>query len=395
MTGAASGRTPNRDGEAAGRPRRIAMLMPSLAGGGAEKMFLRVAAGLARRGFAVDLLVERATGPYVELVPGEIRLLRLDARLSGTTLPKLLRYVARERPDVLLSNLDWTNAFALIAKKFFARKLRVVVRQAVAFSAAHAESRFRIRIVVMQALKRLLPSADAIVAVSRGVADDLDRHLSGAARDLVRVVPNPVVDSELAARAAAPVAHPWFADRRVPVVLSAGRLQPQKDFPTLLRAFSEVAKARPARLAILGEGPLLEGLRALARELRIERAVDFLGFRTNPFAYMAKARVFALSSAYEGLPAVLIECMACGTPVVATDCPYGPREILEGGRWGRLVPVGDHQSLAGAILDTLDHPVAPGLPVAGAGRYAVEPSVDEYLRVLLPDRRSRRAAPPL
>ena len=388
MTGATSGRMPDVGG-VAGRPRRIAMLMPSLAGGGAEKMFLMVAAGLARRGFAVDLLIERAEGPYVELVPTGVRLLRLDARLSGTTLPKLLRYLHRERPDVLLSNLDWTNAFALIAKKFFAREPRVVVRQAAVFSAALAESRFRIRGIVMRALKRLLPSADAIIAVSRGVAEDLERHLPGAARDLVRVVPNPVVDSELAARAAAPVAHPWFADRRVPVVLSAGRLHSHKDFPTLLRAFSEVAQSRPARLVILGEGPLLARLRALARELRIERAVDFPGFRTNPFAYMAKARVFALSSTSEGLPSVLIESMACGTPVVATDCPYGPREILEGGRWGRLVPVGDHQSLAGAILDTLDHPGDPGLLVARAGRYAVEPSVDQHLRVLLPKRRSR------
>ena len=383
MTGATSGRMPDAGG-VAGRPRRIAMLMPSLAGGGAEKAFLRVAAGFARRGFAVDLLVERAEGPYVELVPEGIRLLRLEARLSGTTLPKLLRYLHRERPDVLLSNLDWTNAFALIAKKFFARELRVVVRQAAVFSAALAESRFRIRGVVMRALKRLLPSADAIIAVSRGVAEDLERHLPGAARDRVRVVPNPVVDSELAARAAAPVAHHWFADRRVPVVLSAGRLHFHKDFPTLLRAFSEVAQARPARLVILGEGPLLARLRALARELRIARAVDFPGFRTNPFAYMAKAQVFALSSTSEGLPSVLIESMACGTPVVATDCPYGPREILEGGRWGRLVPVGDHQSLAGAIRDTLDHPVEPGLLVARAGRYAVEPSVDQHLRVLLP-----------
>lgn len=383
MTGATSGRMPDAGG-VAGRPRRIAMLMPSLAGGGAEKMFLMVAAGLARRGFAVDLLIERAEGPYVELVPEGVRLLRLDARLSGTTLPKLLRYLHRERPDVLLSNLDWTNAFALIAKKFFAREPRVVVRQEAVFSAALAESRFRIRGIVMRALKRLLPSADAIIAVSRGVAEDLERHLPGAARDLVRVVPNPVVDSELAARAAAPVAHPWFADRRVPVVLSAGRLHSQKDFPTLLRAFSEVAQARPARLVILGEGPLLARLRALARELRIARAVDFPGFRANPFAYMAKARVFALSSTSEGLPSVLIESMACGTPVVATDCPYGPREILESGRWGRLVPVGDHQSLAGAILDTLDHPGDPGLLVARAGRYAVEPSVDQHLRVLLP-----------
>lgn len=367
------------------RPPRIAMFMPSLAGGGAEKMFLRVAAGLARRGFAVDLLIERAERRHLELAPKEVRLVRLDARLSVTTLPKLLRYLHREHPEVLLSNLDWTNAFALIAKKFSARGLRVVVRQAVTFSMAQADSRFRIRMVVMKALKRLMPSADAIIAVSRGVARDIERHVSGTVRGLVHAVPNPVVDSELAAQAAAPVKHPWFADRSVPVVLSAGRLHSQKDFPTLLRAFSEVGKSRPARLVILGEGRLLERLKALARELRIDRAVDFPGFQANPFAYMAKARVFALSSAYEGLPAVLIESMACGTPVVSTDCPHGPREILEGGRWGRLVPVGDHQALAAAILDTLEHPIDSNQLVSGAGHYTVESSVDQYLKVLWPE----------
>lgn len=374
------------------RPRRIAMFMPSLARGGAEKVFLRVAAGLARRGFAVDLLIERTVRHQLELAPGAIRLVRLDARLSVTSLPKLLRYLYRERPDVLLSNLDWTNAFALIAKKFFARDLRVVVRQATTFSAAYADSRFTMRMVVMKALKRLMPSADAIIAVSPGVAGDLERHVSGTVRSLVHVVPNPVVDSELSAQAAAPVAHPWFADRRVPVVLSAGRLHSHKDFPTLLRAFSEVVKSRPARLVILGEGPRLDKLKALARKLRIDRAVDFPGFQANPFAYMAKARVFALSSQYEGLPAVLIESMACGTPVVSTDC-HGPSEILEGGRWGRLVPVRDPRALAAAILDSLEHSIDPERLVSRASHYAVESSIDQYLKVLWPERDAAAALP--
>lgn len=360
------------------------MFMPSLARGGAEKVFLRVAAGLARRGFAVDLLIERTTRRQLD-APGGIRLVLLNARLSVTTLPKLLRYLDRERPDALLSHLDWTNAFALIAKKFFARDLRVVVKQETTFSAAYADSRFRIRMVVMKALKRLMPSADAIIAVSRGVADDLERHVSGTVRGLVHVVPNPVVDSELAAQSAAPVAHPWFADRRVPVVLSAGRLHSHKDFPTLLRAFSEVVKSRPARLVILGEGLLLEELKTLARALRIDRAVDFPGFQVNPFAYLAKARVFVLSSRYEGLPAVLIESMACGTPVVSTDC-HGPSEILEGGRLGRLVPVGDYRALAAAILDTLEHPIDPDRLVSRAGDYTLEPSIDQHLKVLWPER---------
>ena len=156
----------------------------------------------------------------------------------------------------------------------------------------------------------------------------------------MRVVPNPVPHDDVAAMAAAPLDHPWFDEPGVPVILSAGRLVGQKDFSTLIRAFAQVVKSRPARLVILGEGRERGALAALARELGVAEGVDLPGFVANPFAWMARARVFAVSSIYEGLSMVLVEAMACGTPVVSTDCPHGPRELLEDGRWGRLVPVG-------------------------------------------------------
>ena len=192
---------------------------------------------------------------------------------------------------------------------------------------------------VLRVLKWLLPAADGIVAVSQGVADDLIRLLP-VVSPRVTTIYNPVVTLGHAAKAAVPIKHPWFDAENVPVLLSAGRLVPQKDYATLLRAFAEVISSRPARLVILGVGPERENLLELAECLKVSQQVDLPGFEVNPFAYMSRSRVFVLSSRYEGFPNVLAQAMACGTPVVSTDCRSGPREILEDGKWGRLVPVG-------------------------------------------------------
>ena len=226
--------------------------------------------------------------------------------------------------------------------------------------------------------------ADAIVAVSDGVADRL-AQATGLPRGSIRTVYNPVVGPELPTLAAEPVGHPWFRHGGPPVVLGAGRLVEQKDFPTLLRAFALVRRARPARLVILGDGPAgaCEGLRAIAAALGCAEDLDLPGFVANPFAYMARAAAFALSSLHEGLPGVLIQALACGCPVVSTDCPSGPREILDGGRYGRLVPVGDHEALARAILACLDDPSGREERVARAAAFGLERAVDRYLELIV------------
>ena len=358
---------------------RVALFAPSLGGGGAEKAMLEIARELARLRFAVDFLVTRGGGAFWGLVPENVRLLNLNSWKAVTALPGLVRYLRRERPAALLSTLEAGNVTALLAKRFFVRDLHLVVRQEVNCTAHFQDRGFRIRVAIV-AMKRLLPAADAVVTGSLGVAEDLRRTTPRAAR--VWAVPSPVVTPELLEQAASPVDHPWFDDRRTPVILTAGRLVAQKDQPTLLRAFSEIRKARPARLMILGVGPDGGKLMALARELGIHDDVDFRGFQSNPIAYMARARLFVLSSIYEGLPVALIEAMACGTPVVSTDCPSGPREILEGGRWGRLAPVGNWRMLARAIGDSLDDPVSPERLIARARHYSVEASVKRHLELL-------------
>ena len=360
----------------------VALFMGTLGGGGAERVMLDIGRLLACRGVAVDLVVIRAEGPYLEILPEDVRLVDLKSRRVITCLVKLLRYLRRERPRTLFATMETAVLVALIAKVSFARSVRVVVRQANTYSALFAHASFKDR-MILRVLKVLMPRADGVVANSNGSADDLGRSVPGVA-GRVQVVPNPVVTPELREQAALPVEHPWFGDTGVPVVLSVGRLAPVKDHTTLLRAFARVVWSQPARLVILGEGPERGNLLRLAEQLGIAEQVYLPGFRVNPFAYMSRSRLLAHSSRYEGSPNVLVQAMACGTPVVSTDCEHGPREILEGGKWGRLVPVGDAEAMAEAILETLRDPIEPGLLVSRASAYSAEAAIDRFMQVITP-----------
>ena len=230
-------------------------------------------------------------------------------------------------------------------------------------------------------IKRFYPWADGIVAVSRGAADDLVRA-AGLAPDRIEVVHNPIVTPELREMAAAPLDHPWFRPGQAPVVLSVGRFSPQKDFGTLIRAFSRVLRECRARLLILGDGPERAGLEALVADLNLGGAVELPGWVQNPYPYMVRADAYVLSSRWEGLPSVLIEALYCSVPVIATDCPSGPREILDGGKHGLLVPVGDEDALAEGIESALAGNV-PRPTEASWQPYEQETVVRRYLEVLV------------
>jgi glycosyltransferase involved in cell wall biosynthesis len=234
-------------------------------------------------------------------------------------------------------------------------------------------------------VKWFYPKADKIVTVSYELEESLKNFLS-IPKEKIKTIYNPVVTPELFEQAKQPVSCSWFEQNQLPVILAVGRLSPEKDYPTLFRAFSLVRQIRPAKLLILGEGEERANLERLAIELGIQNDVSMPGFVDNPFAFMAKASVFVLSSAWEALPTVLVEALACGCPVVATDCRSGPREILDNGRYGRLVPVGDHEALAKAILETLDNPDFPAdrqTRLQRAMEFSVDAAVDKYLKVLL------------
>ena len=359
----------------------IALFMPSLHGGGAERVMLDISAELVRRSHAVDLVLARAEGHYRGLVPEGVRLIDLDSHRTAASLLKLVGYLRRERPAALLSTLAHASVIALGAKLMLRGRIRVVPRIANTYGEELASGSFKHR-QALRLLKLLLPRADAIVCVSHGVADDL-RTAVPAASDSVETIYNPVVSSDLFEKASAPVDHPWFNGEDTPVILSVGRLTKVKDHATLLRAFAEVVDFRPARLVILGDGAERDNLLQLAGRYGIAQHVDLPGFKVNPFAYMSRSDVFVLSSRYEGFPNVLVQAMACGTPVVSTDCRSGPAEILDHGKWGKLVPVGGWRSMADAIIETLDKPVSGAHEVCRASSYSVETSVDRYLEVLL------------
>jgi glycosyltransferase involved in cell wall biosynthesis len=225
-------------------------------------------------------------------------------------------------------------------------------------------------------MKRMYDSAEKVVAVSKGVATDMYETLS--LEDEPKVIYNPVVTPSLFHQANEPLNDPWFNPDSPPVVLSAGRLQEEKDFTTLINAFVQLRKEIPSRLVILGKGDKKKKLKRTAKEYNVADDVRFPGFVDNPYKYMKRADVFALSSKREGLPTVLIEAMACGTPVVSTDCPSGPAEILEGGKWGYLVPVGDPDKLCAAISKAFDDPIN-GKP--RSEDFRLENAVESYLNI--------------
>ena len=361
---------------------KIAIFLQNLYGGGTERMMLNLAGGIADTGAAVDLVLAQARGTFMSTIPENVRLVDLGGHRTVLSIPALARYLRRERPTVLLSALTHVNVAAILANYLAGRPSRVVVSERSTISKESAE----IKALSIRATYRLVPwsyrRADGIIAVSKGAAEDLARFC-GLPIDRIAVINNPVVGPTLAQRAAEPLDHPWFAPGAPPVVLSVGRLSPEKEFGTVIRAMAELAPQQPARLVILGEGTERSSLETLVDELGMRDRVLLPGFAKNPYAYMARANVLVLSSRWEGSPNVLIEAMALGTPVVATDCKSGPAELLEGGRYGPLVAVGDAAGMAAAIAQMLDAPTATDMLTARAGMFTVAHSADAYLRLML------------
>ena len=419
LPSADSPHTPRAGGaELGGRSRtRVTVLAPQLSDGGVEQSQLNLADAFARRGHRVDLLFFDGVGRCPPAPTAAVRILDLRAerrwwrlavwllahptaggllawvllRAQRLTAPPYLllrllaltRYLRAERPAAIFAAGDRANLLAAYAGRIAGGRTRVVVSQHVRMSVhlareVAAVGRWRARLA-LGVVRGAYLRAEAIVAVSTGTASDMVRT-GRLPRHRVATVYNPVIAPDMAARAAPRPAHAWFAPGSPPVVLGAGRLVVQKDFATLIRAFAAVREQRPARLMILGEGGLRPQLETLANQLGVAGDVALPGFQRNPLRYMTHAAVFALSSTWEGLGNVLIEALACGCPVVSTDCPAGPAEILLGGQLGRLVPVGDSQALADAICDTLARP-PPRPPLRRRGNwFTAGRAAERYLR---------------
>lgn len=363
--------------------RRVAFVLSSLAGGGHQRVVLTLAKEFAERGFDVDLVVERAEGPYLSQIPGKVGVVDLKAKRAALSLFPLVSYLRRRRPRALVSGSTHGNIMAILAWKLARVDTRMVISAHNTISVATRNSpHLRGRYVALLA-RLVYPCADAIVAVSKGAADDLVDKLR-LPRAKVETIYNPVVTLELLEKAAEELDHPWFRYGEPPVILGVGQLTRQKDFPTLLRAFALVHKECAARLLILGEGEDRSSLESLIADLGITSDVEMPGFVDNPYKYMSRASVFALSSIFEGLPTVLIEAMACGTRLISTDCPSGPREILGGGKYGLLVPVGDVGALAAVLSETLADGSRVALPQPEAwSRFTPDVVLLKYEEIML------------
>lgn len=397
------------------RAEHIAVLLPSLAGGGAERSMLHLVRSFLEQGRSVDLLLCRVDGPLLDSVPEAARLVtlkpssgvrgRLMAALADPSAAwSLLRpvllpakadadirhitalrdYLEKTRPDVVLSALTYTNLIALWAKQLARLSTPVVVSERIALS-VHAEIEGRQRgwrwRYILPVVSKAYRRADGIVAVSDSVASDLSK-CTQIRRKAIKTIYNPVVDKSMHELATKPLDHPWLKPDAAPLILAAGRLISQKDFETLIGAFALLRSQRQARLIILGEGRQRPELESLAKELGVETDFELPGFVDNPYQYMSRASVFALTSLYEGLPGVLTQALACGCPVVSTDCPGGSAEILGHGKYGRLVPVKDPKAIADAINSTLDETTDKDALKKRASLFSVENASQQYLNYL-------------
>ncbi len=362
-------------------PKRIACFFSTSGHSGVDRAAKHLIPALARRGYRVDLLKVRHHGPELQEIPAGVEVIDLGSRHTYGCVPGIVGYLRRKQPVVMLSDKDRVNRTALFAR-FLARvRTRLVFRSGTTISIDLATRGPLERWIQRNSMGRLYPYVDRVIVTGAGVADDMADY-TGLARGHIQVVPSPLVPQSLFEVTLPRPDHPWFGNPSVPLILSAGELCMRKDFETLIRAFARVRTQRPCRLMILGRGNYRERLLSLVGELGIAKDFSLPGFLPEPYAYMAHADLFASTSLWEGLGFVLIEALAMGTPVVSTDCPSGPREILADGRYGTLVPVGDDALLAEAISATLADPLPGGKLKQVALPYEIEASTDAYLEAM-------------
>ena len=354
---------------------RIALMVGAFDDGGVERTLTNLAAGLSRLGVMVDVLAGDPEHSYVRGLPGGIGVVPLSRDSSA-----LMAYLKAARPDLLMTGKLADDRAALGARDSLGSDLLVVATVGTPLSVSVAGKRFHPWRVFSEnrRIRADYRRLDGITAVSDAVATDL-RHHFGVSEVPLRVLCNPIVPDDLWARAARPCPHPWLAPGGPPVVVAVGGLRKVKDFATLLRAFSRLSVQTDARLLLLGEGKERDALTSLARQLGVDTRVDLHGFVDDPFPYLARTRGLVVSSRREGLSNVLVEAMALGTPIAATDCPGGVRELLAQGALGPLTPVGDADALAGSINRLLRAPTEPAALMRAAEPYGVMAASSHYL----------------
>ncbi len=362
--------------------KRIAIFISFTGQGGVERMVATLAGGIAERGYEVDLVLARAEGEHLDAIPDNVRVINLQTRHTWTSIPRLARYLRHNRPVAMLAAKHRAMLAAIKARRRAGTDTRIVGRLGTTVSGAMAGQHPLRRWLWYRSMRSNYGAIDHIIAVSQGVADDVTR-ISGLDPHRISVVRNPVVTPRLLADGASAASHPWLIHKDIPVIVGAGRLTRQKDFDALIRAFAVVRQQMDCRLIIFGEGKLRPQLEQLIADLELGDSVDLPGFKSNPHAELSKADLFVLSSRWEGSPNVLTEALALGIPAVSTDCPSGPVELLQDGKYGPLVAMGDVTGLSRAMIETLNSPLPAEKLQEAVANYHIDKAVDGYLTALL------------
>jgi len=364
--------------------RRICVFVPTLNQGGAERVMVKLANAFSAKGHLVDLVVGNLTGPYVQEVSPDVNMVDLGRGRIATCLLPLLTYLRKNRPDGLLSTLTHANILAVVAVKLARLKTRLVLREAGLPTLDNKQSLGKSPTGLLRLAKWIFPFADCVVGVSNGVKNELVEMLQIDAKVEHTVINNPVISERIYQLATQPILLEHENLFNKPVLLGVGRFVPEKGFETLISAFVQVRQSIDCHLLILGAGELESQFIAQAEANNVSDCLFMPGFINNPYPYFKKSSVFVLSSSSEGLPNAMIEALALGVPVVSTAIVNGPTEILEEGRWGQLVPIGDSNRMADAIKSTIASGPNP-IPQTESWwqRFSEIGVVDAYLEKLL------------
>lgn len=359
--------------------KKIALYIPSMNGGGAERVMLALANGLAEKDILVDLVLNKVEGPYVKDASAKVNIVSLESSRALRSILPLAKYLRKEKPDAILSAMNYVNIVTVLAQLASGSNTKLVLSEHCNLTESKKNLGRVKGYIITSLMGWAYKRSHAIVAVSNGVADSLSNEIN-IEHNKITTIYNPIYSEDLVERSKELVSHPWAKDTAPPLILSVGRLTLQKDFETLIHAFKQVREKKDCNLIILGEGKLRPELEQLINSLDLNDNAKLLGFVDNPYAWMSHADLFVLSSIYEGFGNVIVEAMACGTPVVSTDCPSGPSEILERGLWGDLVSPGNPDLLAKAIIHSLDNPVQKDVKTR-AKSFSVDNAVDQYFNI--------------
>lgn len=367
--------------------KKLAIFAAAISGGGVEKAVFNLANGVAKKGIRVDLLIADDTGISSLYFDAGVTVIKLSSKRVLFCGPELILYLIRAQPNVLFSAMEYVNLIALVSKKISFTSTRVVI-------SSHAPLEYFIRdekLVKWRLLKKLLSyfygTADKVITVSKGLERTLIGELNVNPAKILTIY-NPIINESLINDSLEDLSDSWVKSSKSPYIISVGRFAKEKDYPTLINAFNLVRKKRDVRLIILGEGPERENVNKLINFHGLSSFVHMPGHVLNPYKYMKNAACFMLSSKNEGFGNVLVEALVLGCPIVSTNCPFGPVEVLDNGLWGSLVSVGDYESMANSVLTTLEfnQSMSKSLLNTHLEQFTVSVVVEKYINVFFPNK---------